>query len=290
MDESQIDRVKKELIAAGVTRYGLVKAESKELPRILHDDEHIGGVVYGQIGGGSSAMLVATDKRVIFLDKRPLFMTTDEVTYDVVSGVKNTKAGPFTSITLHTRISDYTLRYVNAKCAHIFVEYIEGKRLEKGRYNPETSRDSEETPVLIPQNFNDNKALNFLKEHDLGVLSTVDRTGNVHGAVIYYIVDPSNFIYILTKSGTGKGRNVYAHSQVALTVHEVGTMQTLQVQGMASVETNQEIKRDVFNQVVKPRPYRGKNQLPPVTKLKEGSFMVIRINPTVLSFHDYAKE
>lgn len=104
MTDAHISRVRQELKAVGVTRHGLAKPESKELPRVLHDDEHIGGVIYGQIGSGNSAMLVATDRRVIYLDHRALFMTTDEMTYDVVSGVRSTTAGPFTAIILHTRI------------------------------------------------------------------------------------------------------------------------------------------------------------------------------------------
>ena len=208
--DAHIRRVKEELKAVGVTRHGLAKSESRELPSILHDDEHIGGVIYGQIGGGSLAMLVATDHRVIFLDHQILSMTTDELTYDVVSGVKSSTAGPFTSVVLHTRITDYTFRYVNSNCAKIFIKYIESKRLETGTYDPASGRHEQEASLPTFQNITDKKADVFLKDHDLAVLSTVDRTGNVHGAVVYYLVDQNNLIYILTKSNTGKGRNVYA--------------------------------------------------------------------------------
>lgn len=289
MTAQTLTRIKEELIKAGVTRYGLAKAESKELPKIIHENEHIGGVVYGQIGGGSSAMLVATDHRIIFVDHKPLFMTTDELTYDVVSGIKSTKAGPFTSVILHTRVNDYVMRYVNAKCASIFVSYIESRRLEGGKYDQPTGRFEQDAWKPSFHNISDKEALTFLKEHDLAVLSTVDRTGNVHGAVVYYLVDENNLIYILTKSGTGKGRNVYANGQVALTIHEVGTLQTLQIQGTASVETEQSIKDTVFNQLIKLRTYQGEKHLPPVTKLSEGAFMVIRIKPDILSYHDYSK-
>lgn len=284
----QIRRVIEELKSVGVTRHGLAKAESRQLPSILHHDEHIGGVIYGRIEGGSSAMLLATDHRIIFLNKRPLFSTTDELTYDVVSGVKSNTAGPFTSVVLHTRITDYTFRYVNSNCAKIFIKYIEKKRLEKGTYNQASGRHEEETSVPAFQTITDEKAAKFLKEHDLAVLSTVDRTGNVHGAVIYYLVDQNNLIYILTKSDTGKGRNVYAHSQVAMTVHEPGTLKTLQIQGTAEIETDQKVKDSVFARMVKPRIYKGETYLPPVTKLQEGSFMVIRIKTSSMNYHDYA--
>ena len=123
-------RVKQELREAGVTGYGLMKSESRYLPQIIHDDEHIMGVVYGQYDGGS-AMLVATDHRVIFLDRKPLFTTMDELTYDVVSGVKLNKSGLFIMVILHTRIADYTISHANGKCAEKFVKYIECRRLER---------------------------------------------------------------------------------------------------------------------------------------------------------------
>ncbi len=289
MKDAHTQRVIEELKTVGVTRHGLAKSETRELPRILHEDEHIGGVIYGQIGGGISAMLIATDHRVIFLDKQPLFTTTDELTYDVVSGVKSSTAGPFTSVVLHTRITNYTFRYVNSNCAKIFIKYIESRRLEKGTYDQASGRYEQEASLPTFQNITDKKAAKFLKEHDLAVLSTVDRTGNVHGAVVYYSVDQNNLIYILTKSDTGKGRNVYAHSQVALTIHEPGTLQTLQIQGTAEVETDQRVKDSVFARMVKPRTYKDKTLLPPVTKLQEGSFMVIRISASFMSYHDYAK-
>ena len=288
MKDAHTLRIIEELKAVGVTRHGLAKSETRLLPNIIHEDEHIGGVIYGLISGGSSAMLIATDHRVIFLDHQVFYTTTDELTYDVVSGVKSSAAGPFTSVVLHTRITDYIVRYVNSNCARIFIKYIESKRLEKGTYNQASGQHDEEASVPTFQNITDKKAAKFLQEHDLAVLSTVDRTGNVHGAVIYYLVDQNNLIYILTKSDTGKGRNVYAHSQIAMTIHEPATLQTLQIQGTAEIETDQKVKDSVFERMVKPRSFKGETHLPPVTKLQEGSFMVIRISATFMSYHDYA--
>ncbi len=288
MGEMDSKRVQAELKAVGVGLIGLRTPEAKELTKILHTDEHIGGVVYGRYAN-SLAWLVATDKRVIFLDKKPLFMTTDELTYDVVSGVKSSHAGLFTAVTLHTRVNDYTFRFVSSKSAGIFVKYIEARRLEGGKYDVATGRHTPEAADLPALQNVSEEGLNFLKGHDLAVLSTVDRTGNVHGAVVYYLVDQNNFVYILTKSGTSKGQNIHVHGQVALTVQEPGTLQTIQLQGNAEVETNQLTKDKVFSEIVKPRTYRSEKQLPPVTKLHEGAYVVIRINPKQISFHDYAK-
>lgn len=123
-------RTYKELRDAGVGKWGMRSAEARHVPLILHPDEHIGAVVYGHSDEGF-VMMIATDKRVIYLDRKILFTTIDEITYDVVSGVKCNDLGLFAGVTLHTRIKDYSIKWVNETCAHKFVQYIEARRLER---------------------------------------------------------------------------------------------------------------------------------------------------------------
>ncbi len=123
------ERVKQELQALGVSKTGMLKMESRYLPQVVHEDEHIGGVVYGQ-HKGSSVMIVATDKRVIFLDRKPLFSRKDEFKYDVVSGVEYSRVGFDSTVILHTRIKDINIRTMNQRCASNFVQYIESRSLE----------------------------------------------------------------------------------------------------------------------------------------------------------------
>ena len=122
-------RVMDELKLAGVSRMGLTWPESRHLHSIIHLNEHIKGAVYGQNDDGS-IMLVATDRRIIYIDKKPFFTTEDEVTYDVVSGVSYSHALFNATVTLHTRIKDFVVRTYNLKCADRFVHFIESYRLE----------------------------------------------------------------------------------------------------------------------------------------------------------------
>jgi hypothetical protein len=131
MDRASIKRIRAELATVGVGAVGLRTPEVKELAKMLHPDEHIGGVVYGRYSNGLG-WLVATERRIIFIDKKPMFATIDELTYEAVSGVKKMKAGLLNSVELQTRIGDYTIRFVGTKCANIFVKYIEQRCLEGG--------------------------------------------------------------------------------------------------------------------------------------------------------------
>jgi len=130
------DRIARELKEVGLTRFGKMKFAVRYLPNIIHEDEHIGGIVYGRYRTGPGllslieGMLIATDKRVVFLDHKPGYTNIDEVTYDVVSGVEMSSVAFMYAVKLHTKVKDYSIRFANAKCAKVFAAYVEGRRLK----------------------------------------------------------------------------------------------------------------------------------------------------------------
>lgn len=122
-------RVRQELKALGASNFVLATSESRYLPRLIHPEEHIGALIYGHHKDGF-AILVATDMHVIFLDKKPLFVNQDDISYSVVSGVSYSNVGFDSVVTLHTRIKDYAIRSFNNKCVAGFVKYIESQSIE----------------------------------------------------------------------------------------------------------------------------------------------------------------
>ena len=131
MSSARLISIIDELKAVGVKRPSIHSPIVNELANKLHDDEQIGGVVYGVYSGGTGfAWIVATSHRIMVLDKKPLYSSSDEISYEVVSGVKYTRASISSSVTLHTRVGDYTIKYVKPTSARTFIAYIE-ERLEK---------------------------------------------------------------------------------------------------------------------------------------------------------------
>ena len=122
-------RIRKELRDLDVWPPQFWRTEMHSLPDILHDDEHIMGVVYGY-GSDGFAMLMATDRRVLYIDKKPMFLKTDEITYDLVGGITHGRVWPFETVTLHTRLGDYKLRAMNFAAAAHFIDFIERRCLE----------------------------------------------------------------------------------------------------------------------------------------------------------------
>ena len=131
------ERVKYELRALGMSRYGLRKMESRYLPHIIRADEHIQGVVYG-LCEGNSVLIVATDNRVVFLDRKPLFVNEDEITYDIIGGIKYSQAGLGVTVTLHTRVKDFVIKTMNERSAQRFVSYIESRTFRGLPVAPQT--------------------------------------------------------------------------------------------------------------------------------------------------------
>ena len=116
----------------GADEYDLMLPETHCLPRLLEPDETIIGVVYGkyrrpdnrhmQHGRG---MLVVTDRRILLVDKKPLFLHFDDIKFAVVSGVAYNKAGIGETVTLNTRLGPIYIRTFNQKCAQQFVHAVE---------------------------------------------------------------------------------------------------------------------------------------------------------------------
>lgn len=287
IDPKHVERIKLELQKAGMTNYGLLKGEARHLPSLIHKDEHIHGVVYGR-AEHSSAMIVATDKRVLYLDHRVLFNKSDELTYDVVSGVSFNKQSGYAGIVLHTRLGDFSLRFVNLSCAKKFVDYVESRQIETKETPsqdvamPHFDIDYGQSQVEYSQ-----KAHIFLTTHETAVLSTIDPEGIVQGSVIYYAVDKNNYIYIVTKDQTAKARNIHYHPLVALTIFDTNSMQTLQIEGVASLEKDSAIKEGIYKTILRPR-FTGKHaELPPIMHLSAGDYVVIVVKTLHYKYADY---
>ncbi|HEY5806058.1 MAG TPA: PH domain-containing protein [Candidatus Saccharimonadales bacterium] len=130
------ERIKQELREAGVGWFGFMKFGIRYLHKLIHPDEHIHGIVFGRyrampgVLSWEEGMLVATDRRVLFVDRKPGFLRVDDIAYDVVAGVEVSKAGMFSGVTLFTKLGDFPLRFVKSVCAEKFVRYVEMRRLE----------------------------------------------------------------------------------------------------------------------------------------------------------------
>ena len=119
-----------ELKTLGAVQYNLLLPETKAIPTVLKSNEKILGLVYGRYkqekkGLVSRGVLLATDRRLILLNKKFMFKQSEEIGYQVISGVDYSRIAFASTVTLHTRLGDIHIRTFNPRCAKIFVAAIE---------------------------------------------------------------------------------------------------------------------------------------------------------------------
>jgi len=61
-------------------------SELRELPKVLFEGEQLNHVINGRYTGGF-ATLCATDQRVLLIDKKPFYLTLEDIRYDMISDV-----------------------------------------------------------------------------------------------------------------------------------------------------------------------------------------------------------
>ena len=79
----QLTEVNKQLKSIGLSYKFFAKPEVRELTKILALDEVIKHCTFGFYQGGS-ALLVATQRRIILLDKRPFFLNLEIINYEMI--------------------------------------------------------------------------------------------------------------------------------------------------------------------------------------------------------------
>ncbi len=137
--QRHIKRIQRELKDLGVSWWGLHKSETHYLYQLIHPEESIGGVVYGHYNA-ASIMLVATNRRIILLDTKPLFSKVEDITYDVVAGVTFEWVGIAGTVILHTRLGDIAVRTMNTKAARAFHDFVEQRCIEHAHTENEPFR------------------------------------------------------------------------------------------------------------------------------------------------------
>ena len=123
----------------GADTYDLHLPETHTLPLVIQPGEFIVGVVYGRyvhttIGGKftSRGALVVTNTRVLLVNKKPFYVSCEEIAFDKISGITYSRVGPVGHVILHTKLGDIDIRTFNQRCARSFNDAIEAEIFKSG--------------------------------------------------------------------------------------------------------------------------------------------------------------
>jgi len=126
-----------ELRTLGADRYDLLLPETHALPLLLQNEERLLGIVCGRYkqtenDAQGRGALVATNSRVLLIDKKPLYMRYEELPYYNISAITYSRVGPSGVVTLYSRVGSINIHTLNQTCAQIFVRAIEEHILVPG--------------------------------------------------------------------------------------------------------------------------------------------------------------
>lgn len=137
------DRVKQQLKSIGADFQFLGRAELRELPKILFDDEFLQHVVFGRYSNGF-ALLCATNQRVLLIDKKPMYLTLEDIRYDMISDMTFSHRLLDTSVMLGTVHKSITFTAYNQSKIRDFTTYVQKRVMDSRR---QQNMQSSEQPV-----------------------------------------------------------------------------------------------------------------------------------------------
>ncbi len=295
INQEKSERIVAELEGAGIYHHARHPFMNNYLPRFIHDDEHIMGAVFSRrkesegFFGFVEGLLVATNERVLFLDHRAGYTTMDEVSYDVITGVHLSTTLLYSSVTLLTKVTNYKLSFANHTSARKFVDYIQS-RLPKKNDSSITATTGDNTakekpPYEMPIQ---DEAWQFLQSHEVGVLSTIERTGSLTNAVIYYTTH-DGYLYFMTKEDSRKADNILGNQHIAFVVFDEAKLQTVQMQGIVEQVEDDSLKMQILRAMMHPRTYKDGSHKPPILRMSNAGIETYRIIPTRYNFTDYSR-
>lgn len=113
------------------------KAEVRELEHILMDDEDIVHLACGRYFG-SFALLVATDKRLLLIDKRVFFKTIEDTRYDMISEIDYNAQAYNANVTIFTMGKTHKFTSIKYR-QHLIklVNYVQRRVWESRQQQPD---------------------------------------------------------------------------------------------------------------------------------------------------------
>ncbi|MCA9344217.1 PH domain-containing protein [Candidatus Saccharibacteria bacterium] len=147
--------VQKQLKAIGASFPFFGKAEIDELPKIMVEGEEIQHIITGRYEGGY-ATLCATNFRILLVDKKILFLTVEDVRYDMIAELDY--GHQFWGATIHIRSFSKDLKFqcYSKEKLRNFTNFIQQRVMELRQHHLQPQMTDAVTAMPIPvQTFNE---------------------------------------------------------------------------------------------------------------------------------------
>lgn len=122
----------------------------------------------------------------------------------------------------------------------------------------------------------------FLREQNVGVLSTISADGSPDAAVVYMAINDDLTLSFMTKANTTKHTNIQKDNRVAITIFEPKYQTTVQIKGNAKVVNSRKGQQKIFDELLEISMQSSGEGMPPITKMKDDEYVAYQVTPTFM--------
>src|SRR5581483_12281921 len=130
--------IEAKLTKIGVKKTWFSKPEINELQHILMDGEDIIKCVQGRYTGGF-ALMVATEIRLLLIDKRPLYLTVEDIRYDMIAEVQVSSRLFDATMTIFTVNRQLAFSSTRRQSLRDLCSYVQKRVMDVRQYGQDTS-------------------------------------------------------------------------------------------------------------------------------------------------------
>lgn len=131
-----------------------------------------------------------------------------------------------------------------------------------------------------------NKVLEFLKEHYIGVLASVTEEGEPHASAIYFTVYEDLSFSFTTKRSTQKYKNISANPKIMLAVYDGKTQTAVQLGGTAVEVTGEAELQSIYAGTLRATKATSDDIVPPIAKIS-GMYVAYKVSPDTIRYSEY---
>ena len=148
----------------------LSKGEIKELPNVLWEDELPVAVITGMYHDGNG-ILVATDRRLIFIDKGLIGLTVEDIYFEDISSIESHQGIMSGSLTIYARGNKESIGFVQNDSVRPFSDFLRNEIAKSKQMKVDMLAQTQQA-AHTPTRADDIDALFKLAElHKMGVLT-----------------------------------------------------------------------------------------------------------------------
>lgn len=118
--------------------------------------------------------------------------------------------------------------------------------------------------------------IQYITDHPLMALGTVDEKGHPHGAAVYVYAATAERLYFITKTETKKFKNLLHTPYASVTIGDASENSTLQAGGTTKVVESAILIEKVMQEFTHIYA-KSVDWLPPIAKIRAGAYQVVEI-------------